>query len=378
MSITSTGGSTNQAAQTLTGTVDVADIGTTVTLFDNGGATPLGTAVVQNDGSWSTSVTLSGNGTHSIVAKDTDAAGNTGTSSAVIYTLSTVGPTVTEGLTIDTGSSASDKITSNDALTGTGDANTLVTLKEGAVVLGTTTSNGAGVWSFTPAGLSDGLHTIVASQTDGFGNTGTASLSFTLDTAAPVETISSTIGTDTGASTTITSGGLTKDNTLALSGTVSDTNGVSSVQVYDGANLLGTAIVSSGNWSFTTGPLAGGSHSFTAKATDNAGNVTTSSAVTATIDTTAPAAGTLALANFSDTGSSGSDFISQDKTFDLSLSGQESGSSGRLPGLDQRWRHLDHDIGGTEQSCRRQLPVPGTGHGHRRQHLNRQRRLGHG
>ena len=168
VSITSAGGSTNQVVQTITGTVDVAAIGTTVTLFDNGGTTPLGTAVVQNDGSWSTSVTLSGNGTHSIVAKDTDAAGNTGTSSAVIYTLSTVGPTVTEGLTIDTGSSASDRITSNDALTGTADANTLVTLKEGAVVLGTTTTNGAGVWSFTPAGLSDGLHTIVASQTDGF------------------------------------------------------------------------------------------------------------------------------------------------------------------------------------------------------------------
>ena len=46
-----------------------------------------------------------------------------------------------------------------------------------------------------------------------------------------------------------------------------------------------------------------------------------------TVDTTAPAAGTLALANFSDTGSSNSDFISQDKSFDLSLSGQESGST---------------------------------------------------
>ena len=45
------------------------------------------------------------------------------------------------------------------------------------------------------------------------------------------------------------------------------------------------------------------------------------------MDNSAPAAGTLALANFTETGSSGSDFISQDKTFDLSLSGQESGST---------------------------------------------------
>ena len=67
--------------------MDVADAGSTVTLFDNGSATALGTATVGSDGSWSTGVTLSGNGSHSIVARDTDAAGNTGSSSAVVYTL---------------------------------------------------------------------------------------------------------------------------------------------------------------------------------------------------------------------------------------------------------------------------------------------------
>jgi hypothetical protein len=41
-------------------------------------------------GSWSTSVTLSGNGTHSIVAQDTDAAGNTGSSTPVNFTLSII------------------------------------------------------------------------------------------------------------------------------------------------------------------------------------------------------------------------------------------------------------------------------------------------
>ena len=46
-----------------------------------------------------------------------------------------------------------------------------------------------GAWSFTPSGLADGAHTIVASQTDSFGNTGSASLSFTLDTTAPLVAI---------------------------------------------------------------------------------------------------------------------------------------------------------------------------------------------
>ena len=81
---------------------------------------------------------------------------------------------------------------------------------------------------------------------------------------------------------------MTKDNTLGLSGTVSDAGGVSSVQIYDGATLLGPATISSGNWSYTTTALPDGSHSFTAKATDNAGNTTTTTAVTATVDTTPP------------------------------------------------------------------------------------------
>ena len=44
-----------------------------------------------------------------------------------------------------------------------------------------------------------------------------------------------------------------------------------------------------GRLSLTTAALSDGSHSFTAKATDTAGDVTTTSAVAATVDTTAPA-----------------------------------------------------------------------------------------
>jgi hypothetical protein len=94
VAITSAGGSVNQAAQTVTGTVTDADggtAGTTVTVFD--GATAAGTATVQADGSWSTSVTLT-NGTNTLTAQDTDPAGNTGVSSPVTYTLNTTAPTV--------------------------------------------------------------------------------------------------------------------------------------------------------------------------------------------------------------------------------------------------------------------------------------------
>src|SRR4029077_13233475 len=85
------------------------------------------------------------------------------------------------------------------------------------------------------------------------------------------------------------SGGLTKGNTLTLSGTVSNVN--SSVRVYDGAILLGTATFSvedPRSWSYVTAVLADGSHSFTVTATDDAGNTATTSAVTATVDATPP------------------------------------------------------------------------------------------
>ncbi|MET4274290.1 MULTISPECIES: FecR domain-containing protein, partial [unclassified Bradyrhizobium] len=117
VAITSAGGPVNQASQTITGTVDVADAGASVTILD--GTTPIGSAIVQGNGTWSTTVTLS-NGPNSLTARVSDAAGNTTTSSAVVYTLSTTGPTVTEALVADTGSSATDHITANPALSGTG------------------------------------------------------------------------------------------------------------------------------------------------------------------------------------------------------------------------------------------------------------------
>jgi FecR protein len=93
VAIISSGGTTRQAAQTISGTVAAAAgeaaVGATVTLFDtvNGVTTQLGLAAVGAGGNWSATVTLSGNGVHSIVAVDTDAAGNTGTSAPVTFDL---------------------------------------------------------------------------------------------------------------------------------------------------------------------------------------------------------------------------------------------------------------------------------------------------
>src|SRR5438552_11568589 len=136
-------------------------------------------------------------GTTSSVAGSTDA-------SPTIVTPAGTAPTVTAQLAFGAASSPSGNITSNDALSGTGLPNTVVHFMiDGAPTASTVTADAQGAWSFTPAGLADGAHTIVASQTDAFGNTGSASLTFTLDTTAPSGgTPDLVAGSDTGSSST--------------------------------------------------------------------------------------------------------------------------------------------------------------------------------
>ena len=86
---------------------------------------------------------------------------------------------------------------------------------------------------------------------------------------------------------TVANNGFTNDTTPTLTGTA-EAN--STVTVYDGVTTLGTTTANgAGTWSFTTAALGQTLHSFTATATDAAGNVSAaSSSYSLTIDTTAP------------------------------------------------------------------------------------------
>ena len=119
-----------------------------------------------------------------MTASETNAAGLTG-SSSLTFTYDTAAPAVTVALAHSTGA---NNVTSNDALTGTADANATVTLSEGSTVLGSTTANASGVWAFTPTGLAQGAQTMTASETNAAGLTGSSSLTFTYDTTAPTVT----------------------------------------------------------------------------------------------------------------------------------------------------------------------------------------------
>ena len=73
VAITSAGGTVTQAAQTISGTVDVADAGTTVKVLD--GTTQIGSATVAANGAWSANVTLANQGANVLTATDANAGG---------------------------------------------------------------------------------------------------------------------------------------------------------------------------------------------------------------------------------------------------------------------------------------------------------------
>ena len=188
---------TNVTRPTIMGQGVAGDV---VKLFS--GASQVGTTIVQTNGSWSVATSTLISGVNNLTAIETDAVGNViATSAELNLTIDTTPAAVTEWLVRDTGRSSSDLITSKSAVTGGGDPNATVTITEGTTTLGTTTADSSGTWTFTPT-LADGSHTLVASETDVAGNTGAASLTFSLDTKAPFH--KSTVSLTAGSAATTT------------------------------------------------------------------------------------------------------------------------------------------------------------------------------
>ena len=150
-------------------------------------------------------------------------------------------------------------------MTGTADPGAVLKFKLAGKLasIGSTTADANGVWSFTPSiSLSQGSHTITATETNAAGLTGSASVTFIYDTVAP---LAPQIATDT----------VNGDHSVTLSGSA-EAN--ATVTLYDAGTILGTtAANASGAWTYTTGVLASGTQSLTATATDVAGNTSVAS-----------------------------------------------------------------------------------------------------
>src|SRR5262249_16168689 len=134
---------------------------------------------------------------------------------------------------------------------------------DGSPIADTTTADGSGAWTFNPTGLADGPHTLVASETDAAGNTGSASLSFTLDTVSPPVTLALANGNSplaTGAVAVFDfdeiSGSIAHDTAGnhdgTIVGTVSHVAGVSGNALqFDGGSYV--SIPNSPDWNFGSG-----------------------------------------------------------------------------------------------------------------------------
>ncbi|MEP8646763.1 BapA/Bap/LapF family large adhesin [Enterobacter kobei] len=291
------GQTTNDNQPTLTGTGAVGD---TISVYNNG--TLLGSVVVGNTGTWSfTPPSSLAEGTHVLTIRETDPAGNQSAPSAgftvVVDTVSTT-PVITN-VTDDVGNTATTVVSgtpTNDAtptLSGTAEANSVVTVFDGGTQIGVVTADGTGAWTFTPdTALAEGSHSFTAQATDPQGNVSAISgaWSVVVDLTAPTVPTLDTVNDNVpgGITGNLTSGQVTNDSTPTIGGTG---QAGSTIHIMNNGTQIGTAIVDgSGNWSFTpTTPLVDGSYALRVYATDVAGNASANSSVfTFTVDTAGP------------------------------------------------------------------------------------------
>ncbi|MDU2733334.1 MAG: acyl-CoA dehydrogenase domain-containing protein, partial [Mixta calida] len=272
------GGITNDSTPAISGT---AEAGTLVTVYD--GTTAVGSATADGSGAWSiTPAPALSDAAHTLNVTVTDAAGNISSTSSITLTVDTTPPQPVATFDIyDTNGAtpvliASDGYTNDDTpvLRGTAEAGATVNIYEGDTLLGTATVNQSGVWRFETGTLTDGQYTFTVSVTDAAGNVSTEAQPYTInvDLTPPAVIADLAISDNAGATTgPLANGAVTDDNTPTLSGTA---EAGSVVSVYDGDTLLGSVTAGAGGaWSFTTGALSNGPHSFIVTQTDVAGNV---------------------------------------------------------------------------------------------------------
>jgi hypothetical protein len=277
-------GTTNPATPTIRGTAGTAatDSSSVIVRIYSGSTatgTPLQTIpATASSGSWSVVPAALPSGSVTVVASQSDAAGNTGTSDPVTFDVDGTSPAVTIS-TPPTPSTNKTPSFSGRLGTDAGDvAAVSVQLfhQDGSAAglpMTPTVDAATNTWSLTTPTLSDGIYTAQATQRDAVGNIGTAtSGSFAVDTTAPAVTWSFPMA------------GSVSDTTATFSGSAGTAPGDAtqvSVNVYAGSTATGTPVrtltapVTNGTWSVADATLGSGQFTATASQTDAVGNTRT-------------------------------------------------------------------------------------------------------
>ncbi|HBA8422333.1 TPA: Ig-like domain-containing protein [Escherichia coli] len=243
------------------------------------------------------------NGTTTWQVRVVDLAGNvgaTGSQSAQIDTVNPAQVLTIASISTDTGSSATDFITSDTTLTLTGSLGAglasgevaQISLDGGATWI-TLTTNGT-QWTYTDSRtLTDGSYVYQVRVLDLAGNTGpVVSKTVVVDTINPTATPTIVSYTDDVGQRqgTLSSSQATDDTTPLLNGVLSGPLASGEVvYLYRNGLLLGAVtMVGALNWTYSDSGLVSGAYTYSARVVDLAGNITASSDFVLTVDTSIP------------------------------------------------------------------------------------------
>ena len=217
------------------------------------------------------SVTVTGDGSHTVSCTATDAAGNTKSASQA-FKVDSAAPTASVTLAPSSPNGSNGWYKSQPTVQASADDANLTSLScsvDGGGPISEAVSNGHAGGTLSVTG--DGSHSVACTATDGAGNSTPASSSFKVDSVAPRVTFTDpNPGATTDNQTPTFAGG---------AGTASGDGSTVSVAVYKGSSASGSAVetssatVTGGSWSLTSTRLDYGTYTAVVSQSDAAGNV---------------------------------------------------------------------------------------------------------
>ncbi|QBH94949.1 hypothetical protein EKN56_00085 [Limnobaculum zhutongyuii] len=299
-----------------------------VKMYD--GTTLLGSAKADSLGNWTITPDqpLKDGSTYNITFTATSTIGQVSDPSDVfVVTVDTTPPSPVTDLKItdnegDYQGLLYDRDTTDDAtptFSGQAEPNSIVTIYNDGVAIGSATVTAGGTWTFTPTTeLPDGKYKFTTTVTDKAGNISdaTSEINITIDTSTlsvTIEKLIDDVGTITGD---VLTGEITDDLRPEIVGTGSKPGSIITIFI-DGVNQGTATVKADGSWSFIPATdLGQGVHKVTITGKDASGNVTpVSPEFIFTIDNIPPAAPTIEKA-VDDFGTITGDLKTGDKTDD--------------------------------------------------------------